>query len=895
MVTIAFEKATLSNGLDVILHQDHSIPLVSVNVWYHVGSKDEEIGRTGFAHLFEHVMFEGSEHHNKSYFEPLQKAGANLNGSTTPDRTNYWEDVPSNYLELALWLESDRMGFLLEALDQQRFDIQRDVVKNERRQTYENRPYGMAYWNIQSALFPLPHPYHWMTIGSQEDLDAASLEDVKEFFGRYYSPSNASLAIAGDFQRDQTLELVNRYFGDLPPGPPLPRKGRRDSGLSGRLELEMRDKVSLPRLYVSWPTPPDFSEDDAPLELLQAILSDGLSSRLHRSLVYEQQIAQSVAIRYHPAEIAGQFTVQVTAAPGHELAEVEEATDAEMERLGREPPTEEEIARVKNRIEASHYRQLARVGGFGGRADQLNHFNVLARDPGLINSSLERYLAVQREDILRVSESVLNRHQVRLRVLPEQPLQSTSAAAVDRTAMPVPAQEPAFIPPTPLRSRLDNGLEIMVVEQPGLPIVAFGIMLRAGATTDPKNLPGLSNFTGQMLAEGTSTRSSLDIASAFDFIGSRLSIDVRREYTLLATEILSKHWPTALELVADLIKNPTFPEHELERVRREHLTDIRRGKDDPTVVAEQIMSGLVFDQETGYSHPIQGTEAALESLTRDDVVARFKEAYGPVDATLIVAGDVSLGDVVQQAQAALGDWQAQTPAGSGRDAVPDGKANSATIYLVDRPGAAQSVIRALHTTIPRHHPDYFGLLLLNNAFGGQFAARLNQNLRQDKGYSYGYHSVVQWYLGPSLLYAGGSVETNVTKESVAETLREFNDVHRDRPISQDELDTAKAGILQSYPASFERPSQLISHLLQLALYDLPNDYFQTVRPNIEAVSLEGVQRIGVELIQPDQLCVLVVGDRRTIEPGLRELELPVVLLDDDGAPINAEDSDLESL
>ena len=887
MATISFEKTTLSNGLDVILHQDHSIPLVAVNVWYHVGSKDEEVGRTGFAHLFEHVMFEGSKHHNKSYFDPLQKAGANLNGSTTPDRTNYWEDIPSNYLELALWLEADRMGFLLEALDQQRFDIQRDVVKNERRQTYENRPYGMAHWSIQSALYPLPHPYHWMTIGSQEDLDAASLEDVKAFFGRYYSPSNASLAIAGDFQRDEGLELVNRYFGDLPPGPPLTRKGRQDSSLSGRVELEMRDKVSLPRLYVCWPTPPDFSDDDAPLELLQAILADGLSSRLHRTLVYEKQIAQSVSVRYGASEISGEFMVQVTAAPGYELAEVEAATDAEMERLRREPPTEEEITRVKNRIEASHYRQLARIGGFGGRADQLNHFNVFAGDPGLINSSLDRYLAVQCEDILRVNESVLNSHQVRLRVLPEQPLQPASSACLDRAAMPPPAQEPGFTPPTPLRSRLDNGLEIAVVEQPGLPIVTFGIMLRGGATTDPPNLPGLSSFAAEMLAEGTSTKSSQDIASAFEFIGSRLSTDVRREYTLLATETLTKHWPTAIELVADLIKNPTFPEHELERVRRELLTDLRRGKDDPTVVAEQIMSGLVFDPETGYGHPINGTEAALGSLTRDDVVAMFQRAYGPVGATLMVAGDVNHDEVVQQAQAAFGDWQVPTQAPPEANIVKDGKVDTATIYLVDRPGAAQSVIRALHTTVPRHHPDYFGLLLLNYAFGGQFAARLNQNLRQDKGYSYGYQSFVQWYLGPSLFCAGGSVETQVTKESVTETMREFNDIHRDRPITQTELDAAKAGILQSYPASFERPGQLINHLLQIVLFDLPNDYFQTVRSNIDAVDLQGVIRVGAELIRPDRLGVLVVGDQQAVEPGLRELGLPLVILNEDGVPIKA--------
>ena len=885
MVTIAFEKQTLPNGLDVILHQDHSIPVVAVNVWYHVGSKDEEVGRTGFAHLFEHVMFEGSKHHNQSFFEPLQKAGANLNGSTTPDRTNYWEDVPSNFLELALWLEADRMGFLLEALDQQRFDVQRDVVKNERRQTYENRPYGMAYWHIQGALFPMPHPYHWMTIGSQEDLDAASLEDVKDFFRRYYSPSNASLAIAGDFQRDHTVEMVNRYFGDLTPGPHLPRKGRMDSALTGRVDLEMRDRVSLPRLYISWPTPPDFDENDAPLDLLQAVLSDGLSSRLHRSLVYEQQIAQSVMIRYHPGEIAGQFTVQATAAPGHELDKVEAAIEAEMERVRREPPTEEELARVKNRIEASHFHQLARVGSFGGRADQLNHFNVLGRDPDMINSSLDRYLAVQREDILRVSESVLTHRQVRMRVLPEPSFQSISTAGMDRSVKPQPAQEPSFTPPTPVRHRLDNGLEIVLVEQPGLPIVSFGLMLRAGATTDPEKLPGLASFTSQMLAEGTVSRTSQQIALESEFVGARISTEVRREYTLLATETLSKHWTVALNLMADLIKHPTFPEHELERVRREHLTDLRRSKDDPAAVAEYLLAGLAFSRDSGYGHPIQGTETALGALTREDVVNHFGKAYAPGDATFIVAGDVGLDDVVAQVQGSLGDWEAPKPVSGHRQSAPDGNPGNATIYLVDHPGAAQSVIRALHTTIPRQHPDYFGLLVLNSAFGGQFTARLNKNLRQDKGYSYGYNSLIQWHLGPSLLYAGGSVQTAVTQESVAETLREFNDVHGDRPLDQEELDSAKAGILQGYPASFERPGQLIGHLLQMVLFDLPNDYFKTVKHKIEEVSLEDVHRIGAELIRPDRLSVLVVGDREAVEPGLRGLDLPLVLLDDEGVPL----------
>ncbi|MEC9289017.1 MAG: pitrilysin family protein [Chloroflexota bacterium] len=879
MVTISFEKHTLSNGLDVILHEDHNIPVVAVNVWYHVGSKDEEIGRTGFAHLFEHVMFEGSKHHNSSHFDPLQKAGANLNGSTTPDRTNYWEDVPTNYLDLALWLESDRMGFLLDALDQQRLDIQRDVVKNERRQSYENRPYGMAHWHLQEALYPMPHPYHWMTIGSQEDLDAADLDDIKNFFKRFYTPSNASLAIAGDIDMGQALEMVNHYFGDLPPGEPVPRKGRHDSSLRGRIELEMRDSVTLPRTYIAWPTPPEGDIDDAPLEIYQAIMSDGLTSRLHKSLVYEKQIAQSANMRYHSSEIAGQCILSVTAAEGHELDEVEAAADAEMEMLLREPPTDEEITRVKNRIEASHFRQLARIGGFGGRADQLNHYSVFSADPDLINTSLDKYMSVTREDVMRVAESILGENQVRLRVLPE-PTLSSATVTIDRTVMPPPKSEPVFNPPTPTRTKLSNGMGISVIEQRGMPIVAFGVLMDAGASRDPENLPGLAGFTAQMLPEGTTTKTSQEIAQAFEFIGSRISADGRREYTLLSAETLTKHWPTGLELTADLVLNPNFPDHEIERVRREHLTELRRGKDEPNAVAEQLMAGLVFQSSSGYGHPLSGTEKSIAALTRDDIVSQFSRDYTPANANLIVVGDVSIDEVAKRAEAVFGRWKGG-PSANGRSVVEPSN-GTATIYLVDRPGAPQSVIRALNTTIPRLHPDYLGLTLMNYAFGGQFSARLNQNLRQEKGYSYGYQSHVQWFRSSSLMLAGGSVQTEVTKESVFETLKEYNEVRGSRPISEEELENAKASVLRSFPANFERPGAIMGQVLQMVQFGLPDDYLQTVRANVEAITLDDVHRITQELVRPDQLKILVVGDRQLIETGLRQLDLPTVVLDADG-------------
>ncbi len=880
MVTIAFEQHKLSNGMDVILHEDHTIPLVAVNVWYHVGSKNEEMGRTGFAHLFEHVMFEGTKHHTRSHFEPLQKAGANLNGSTTTDRTNYWEDVPSNYLELALWLEADRMGFLLDGLDQQKFDVQRDVVKNERRQSYENRPYGMAHWHLQPAMFPLPHPYHWMTIGSQEDLDAASLDDVKDFFQRFYGPSNASLAIAGDFNPEQALEMVNRYFGDLPPGESVPRIGRQDTLLSGRIDIEMRDKVTLPRLYIAWPAPPEGHPDDAPLELYQAVMSDGLSSRLHRSLVYEKQIAQHAFVRYVPSEIAGQLIVQVTAAEGHSLDEVEAAVEAELENIHRSPPTDEEISRSKNRIEATHFRQLARIGGFGGRADQLNHFNVFESDAGLINTSLDRCLAVEREDVLRVAQTYVSGNQVRLRVLPETPL-SAAATTVDRNIMPPPTQEPLFTPPLPVRDRLPNGMGVTVVEQRGMPIVAFGVLLDSGSSADPDNLPGLAGMVGDMLPEGAAGKSSQQIANDFEFIGARLSVDSRRENSLVSTETLSKHWASALEMMAEVMLSPDFPQHELDRVRREHLTDLRRSKDEPNVIAERLVAGLVYPADSGYAHPMGGTETSVQAMTREDLVAQYRRGYQAGSAHLLVVGDVDREEVMLRAADVFGAWNGASPAsgaGDGGELI----VNPTTAYLVDRPGAPQSVIRAVQSLVHRGHPDYFALLLANYVFGGQFSARLNQNLRQDKGYSYGYMSSIQWVRCPSILVAGGSVQSNATGESVFETLKEFNEVHSDRPITAEELANAKDGLMRAYPASFERPASVLGQLVSMEQFNLPSDYFRTVRASVEAITLEDVHRAASIHIRPGNLQILVVGDRASVEGPLSELGLPLVHLTEDG-------------
>ena len=881
MVSISYEKFTLPNGLDVILHEDHGLPVAAVNVWYHVGSKNEEPGRTGFAHLFEHVMFEGSKHHKGSFFDPLQKVGANLNGSTTPDRTNYWENVPSNYLELALWLESDRMGFLLDALDQKAFDIQRDVVKNERRQSYENRPYGMAYLTLQPTVFPAPHPYNWPTIGSQEDLDAAELDDIKDFFRQFYAPSNASIAIAGDIDPDGTRRLVERYFGDLPPGPPINRIRRLDSELNGVASLVLRDRVQLPRLYLVWPTAPAFDDEQPALEVLSAILGDGKSSRLYRSLVYERQIARDVSVYHYGQEIAGEFFVQVTANAGQSLEEIEALVRDELESIRQSGPTEHEIQRAKNRIESQHVRQLERVGGFGGRADQLNYYNTYTGDPSGVNTDLDRYLAVTTEDVRRAATAELGENMVRLTVLPEEQL-STASTLLDRTTMPGASSSSSFSPPVPTRATLSNGMKIVIVEKPGLPVVAQGLLIRAGGITDPADKPGIASLTATTLSEGTTTRTSQQISDEMEFLGSQLRASASREFATLSAETLTSHWQHALDILADVAQNAVFPADEFDRVRSERLTDLSRIPDSPQAIAGRALQALLFGAGTRYGHPISGTEAALKTFSRDELASHHAAYYAPEDATLLLVGDISRDEAIKQAESTLGGWQSGAVSGSDGDAEVTPEDGTITIYLADKPGAPQSVIRSGYLTVPRQHPDYLALNVLNYILGGQFSARLNMNLRQDKGYSYGYMSGIDWLTGPSALSAGGSVQTEVTKESVAETIKEFEEIRGARPVTQEEFDDAVNGILRGLPNQFETHGQVLSQLVRLVAFDLSDDYFTHYADEVSKLTLGDIHRVAESHIKSGALKIVVAGDAASVGPALRELDYPVVPIDYEG-------------
>ena len=883
---IEFEKLTLSNGMDLILHRDNSLPIVSVNVWYHVGSKDEEPGKTGYAHLFEHLMFEGSKNHNKSFFEPLQDIGAALNGSTTPDRTNYWENVPSNYLELALWLESDRMGFLTDALDQNRFDIQRDVVKNERRQSYENRPYGMASIYLQQALYPLPHPYHWPTIGFHEDLNAATLEHAKEFFREFYSPSNASLSIAGDFDVDKTKAQVEKYFGSLKQGPSLNRKAKMESMIQGQTSITLYDKVLLPKLILAWPSTPRFHKDEAPLSILASILGAGKVSRLHKALVYEQRIAQSVGVGNGPSEIAGEFYLEATAAPDHSIKEIEDAVLGEIGKIQKEPPSQEELQRIKNVMELQRIRQMGQVGGFGGIANRLNSFNVFGGDPGLINIDFERYIAVTPEDISRVAKTYLSTRLVNLVVLPEPSFNQTSEQ-VDRSLKPSPEKQKKFDPPVTRRTVLENGLNVLLVEKHELPIVTFGLLLGSGASTDPSSKPGLSAFTSSMLQEGTTTRTSQDISSEFEFMGTQLNISVGRERTVFSTVTIDRYLDKAMELVSDIVKNPSFPQDEIDRIRKERLTSLRRLRDDSTALASKVAPGLIYGLDSAYGHPVAGTEESVIEFERKGLIEYCKANYDPRSATLLIVGNVSLDDVKDIINKHFGDWTVNITDNQPEKPLDSLHTNPInTIYLLDKPGAAQSIIRCEALGPPRINANYSSLILLDHIFGGQFTSRLNMNLRQDKGYSYGYRSWIDWHQQSSLFGFGGAVQTDVTGDALNETIKEARRIISDTPVSKDEFESARASLVREFPSLFETQGQILEGLAQIVSYDLTDDYYNHIIDEINSTSLEDVNRVAEEILDQSRLVTLIVGDRSVIEEQIKTLGWDICLLDYNGRIIS---------
>jgi zinc protease len=906
---LKIEKYTLPNGLDVMLHEDHTTPVVGVNIWYKVGSKNEKPGRTGFAHLFEHLMFQGSQHHRDEYLSPLEEVGGNVNGSTTNDRTNYFETVPSNALERVLWLESDRMGFLLPTLTQANLDNQREVVKNERRQSYDNAPYGQAPEKKDEALYPPSHPYHHSVIGSMADLSAASLEDVSAFFRTYYSPNNASLCIAGDINPAETKRLVEKYFGPIPPGPKVAKLAPSVPALAEAKHLTMTDRVSLPRAELIWPTGPRGDADEQALDVLSIILG-GLDkeNRLYRALMYDRPLAAHVGAGHPCSALAGEFEVTIYARPGQKLDDLVKIADAEIERLKTEGPTEAEVLKAQNTQESGLVVGLQSVQK---KADYLNNYNVEFGDPLAYKAEMRRLFAVTPADVKRVANQYLSANRIRLDVIPgppaerapevevdrakQAPLESPKIAEVkdtfDRSVMPELGPTPKFTPPPVVRRKLSDGLEVLIAERHELPILTLELVAKGGETLVPEGKGGLASMAADLLTEGTTTRDSLQLAGALSEIGASIEADGQMESSTVSLTTLTKHTAKALDLYADVLLHPSFPEQELNRLIPRRLAVLQAQRDSAEKVAGVVFPRILYGPSHPYGKPDLGTPRSVKSLTREDVVNFYKRLYLPNNAALIVVGDTTPDAITAELEKALKDWK---PSEAPRADLPEPPSSKGvTVSLVDKPAAAQSVLAVGQVGAARSTPDYFPLTVMNAILGGQFSSRINLNLREDKGYSYGAYSHFTFRLGPGPFEAGGAVQTAVTKEALVELIKELTDITGPRPATDKELAFAKDRIIKGFPNKFETTFGLAGQLVNLILYNLPPDYFTTYQEKVESVTRADVNRVAKKYLNPDRMSILVVGDRSKIEASLKTLPYARVInaLDLDGNPLPASASE----
>ena len=913
-VTLKIEKYTLPNGLDVILCQNRRLPIVGVNVWYHVGPVNEEPGRTGFAHLFEHMMFKGSKHvPDPMHWTHLQTAGATLvNGTTDFDRTNYLEDLPSDQLEVALWLESDRMGFLLDGIDAVKLANQQDVVRNERRQTTENVEYGIVEEEMYHQLFPKEHPYYANVIGSHEDIQAAKLEDVRDFFKRYYCPNNASIAIVGDIDVPKTKALVAKYFGSIPRGADVPPIRATTPPITSERRATVTDNVSLPRVYMAWITPKAFAPGDAEGTIVSDILSgnsspygrgSGKSSRLYRKLVYELRIAQDVTSSHAPLELGSIFQVSATAKPGHTAEELEKAIDAEMAKLAAEGPSEEEVEAARQSIYLETVSSLERVGWFNGIADRLNRYNYYLRTPHYLDKDLARYAAVTPQSAKRFAADYLKKS-ARVVVYgvpgekklaaavptPPPPAKTEASAPPEdkepwRKEVPKPAQASVLRLPKPTRFTLANGLTVYHIEDHHLPLVTAGLVFRAGSAADPVDLPGLASFTADMVEQGTSRSDALGIAERLHALGTNWSVDFDMDSGARRVQSLSGNAAKAMSLLAEVAMQPTFPEAELERVRQDRLAALLQERDSAPATATRVFLSSLYGHGHPYGHTPMGTEASLKKIRREDVTRFHAADNAPGAAALVVVGDIKEPEVRKMAQELFGGWKGDPPAARTFQAAAT---TTARVVIVDKPGVPQTQLRMGQVAVSRNDPDYDRLTVMNTIMGGGFTSRINQNLRERNGYTYGTYSSMSENAGLGRIMVAGGIRTDVTGPAISEVLKEVQGM-RDATVTEAELARARGIRIQSLPGRFETSAAVASQVGGLFTYRLPEDYFQTLPGQLGAITAADLHAMAKKHLAPERMLIVAVGDRSKIAPQLEAMKLgAVAVVDAEGKSVEVE-------
>ncbi len=876
---IPYTKYVLQNGLTLIVHEDTKTPTVTAHLIYHVGSKNEPKGRSGFAHLFEHLMFNGSEHFNDDFFKATQQFGAtNQNGSTSTDRTNYYQTVPKEALDSILWLESDRMGFLLGAVDQARLDEQRGVVQNEKRQG-ENQPYGQVFNRIVAATYPEEHPYGHTVIGSMEDLEAASLADVQEWFKTWYGPSNSILVLAGDIKPEEAKARVEKFFGEIPPGPPQAQTKSWVPALAENQREVLYDRVAQPRIYITWNVPETGHPDGELLDHVASALGGDRNARLTKRLVYDEQVATSVAVGNPQSEIAGQFRIVVTAKPDADLAKIEAAIGEELGRVIATGPTQAEID--KNIVQTVS-GIISGLESTSSKAAQLAQWEMISGDPNGWKGSLERLEAATPASVRAAAARWLTRGSYTLTVLPfGQP--KAFAAAVDRSKMPLPGaiEDAAF--PAFQTTTLSNGVKVYLVERHDAPQVSVSMTIDTGYPADQSTIRnGLGGITANMMDEGTATRSALQIADEIDRLGGYVGTGGGGEQAVVEFSALTPTVDRVMAIWADVLRNPAFAAGDFARIQSQTVQGIQQQLNNPSAIGQRVMSRMLWGDSHPYGRLVSTGD--ISGLQPADAAAFHKAWYGPNNATLFVVGDTTLAEITPKLEAALAGW-ANAPNKSAP--VANGtRPTKPVVYIVDRPDSVQSTILVGTPQAPRNPAEDTRVSAFNALFGGNFTSRVNMNLREDKGWSYGARSSVSGGRGPRTFMISAPVQTDQTKGALAEIRKELTEVVGRRPPTGVELDTVRTNTLLGMSSRWETSGAVINSLMDIHQFNLPADYWSSYADTYRSATPAEIEAMAKRII-PDQNHVwVIVGDRAKIEKGVRELNIGEIhIVDADGNPV----------
>lgn len=896
---VSYEKYVMPNGLQVILHTDHSDPMISYAIMYHVGSSREVPGKTGFAHLFEHLLFGGSENVPTGVFDKvIESAGGSNNGFTTRDITTYYEMFPKNALEKILWLESDRMGFFINSVTQRSLAIQQNVVQNEKRQGEDNSPYGFTDYVINKSLYPSTHPYNWEVIGEMDDLKNATLEDVKNYYERFYGPNNATLVLAGDFNPDSVKLLINKWFGEIKAHGEVAERSAMPVSPDKTIRLYHEDNfANAPELNMVWAAPEAYQKDAYALDFLAQILSNGKKAPLYKVLVKEKELTSRIYARNSSDELAGEFTISVRANEGKNLKEIENAVFEALALFEKDGISEKDVERIKASSEKNFYEGLSSVFG---KSIQLAFYNTFLNDPGFIEQDIENIKSVTREDIIRVYEKYIKgkphivtsfvpkgeldmvaENSVDAEVAEEDinkasQVEITDAgsdeivktpSSIDRTTEPLAGQEPVLNTPAIWKATLANGIEVLGIENKELPLVDMSIEIKGGVLQDKIGLPGVSSMVAAVLPQGTKNKTPEELEEEIQLLGSDINMYAGREEISMSANTLSRNFASTVALMKEMLLEPRWDSTEFEIAKTRTRNNIIQSEAQPRTVASLLLNKLLYGKDHILGYNTRGTKESIDNITLDNLKSFYRENFSPAVTCINIAGNVSKEEVLEALKPLENEWK-NTGVVMNEYPVPVAPEKS-QIYFVDVPGSRQSVIYIGYPALSRDNPDFVKADFINYRLGGAFTSFLNQILREEKGFTYGASSYFQEMKTKGLFVAASQVRSDATFESVS-IFRDEMKKYRDG-LSDADLQFTKDCMIRSNALRFETNGSLVGMLSTISTYGLPDDYIKREEAVIKNISSDEAKEIIDKYIIPDKMVYVVVGDASTQMKPLEKL------------------------